>query len=405
MEPDRSELECAQEQKAKLYQRLKEANAAFLDAAGAAERGRQRERVRMLREMYQEACEEVRRLDPERARPAQPKGKKGKKPVSTVDSALACGAIWADLEGTAWSQVEGRSWSELPAAANGRQMKLIQELVGAAMTLCTPLQTQYMDAYYVRELTLEEIGERFGVDVSTVSRTLKRGRRRIEGYVTAKLLLGRCVDERGLFDYRLFLDSAGVLTERQKEMVYLALTQDASYRDIAGYVDRRPSTVSRAVGRAEEKLSALAVAVDARLSAVGVKRGDWCGRSEKELAEDLGLSAAFYYRIVRRGETMDGLPLLYCAILHRLRAGEDVRQAAGELGCSPALVKRVRREYRDRPLPPFREDYRPKHQRRIRPPANPFAALGDGDAIIDRIDAGTYQALQERFGGMRCAGT
>lgn len=399
------ELERAREQKARLYQRLKEANAAFLDAPDTGERVRQRERARMLREMYQEACAEVRRLDPECPRGAERKGKKGQKPVSRMDSALACGAVWADLEGTAWSQVDGRSWSELPAAANGRQMKLVQELIGAAMGVCTPLQAEYLRAYYGEELTLEEIGARFSVDVSTVSRTLKRGRRRMERYVTARLLLGRCVDGRGRFDYQLFLNSARVLTERQKEMVYLVLARDTSYRDIAGYIGRTPSTVSRAVERAEEKLSALAVTVDADLSAVGVRRADWADRSEKELAEELGLSAAFYYRVVRRGETAGGLPLLYCAILHRLRAGESVPQAAGGLGCSQALVKRVRRQYRGTPLPAFREDYRPKSPRRARLPDNPFAALGSGDAVIDRIDAGTYQALQERFGGRGCAGT
>lgn len=190
--------------------------------------------------MYQEACAEVRRLDPECPRGAEHKGKKGQKPVSRMDSALACGAVWADLEGTAWSQVDGRSWSELPAAANGRQMKLVQELIGAAMGVCTPLQAEYLRAYYGEELTLEEIGARFGVDVSTVSRTLKRGRRRMEGYVTAKLLLGRCVDGRGRFDYQLFLNSARVLTERQKEMVYLVLARDTSYRDIAGYIGPHP---------------------------------------------------------------------------------------------------------------------------------------------------------------------
>lgn len=397
-----TELERAREQRARLYQRYKEANAAFLDAADPAERGRQRERARMLREMYQESCEEVRRLDPERARTAPRRGKKGKKPVSRVDSVLACGAIWADLEGASWSQVEGRRWNEPPADAHGRQ---IQKLVSAAVGTCTALQSEYLRAYYVEGLTQEEIGARFGVDVSTVSRTLKRGRRRIEEHVTAKLLLGQCVDERGRFDYQLFLNSTRVLTEREKEMIYLVLAQDTSYRDIAGYVGRCPSTVARMVERAEEKLSRLAVAVDASLSAVRIRRADWCGKSEKKLAEDLGLSAAFYYRVVRRGETVDGLPLLYCAILHRLRAGESVKQAAQGLGCSQNLVKRVRREYRDRPAPPFREDYRPASPRRVQLPGNPFAALGGGNAIIDRIDAGSDQAPQERLGGKCCADT
>lgn len=399
------EWEQAKQQRALLYRRMKEANAAFLDAAGPAERVRQRERARMLKEMYQEACQEVRRLDPERSFPAPQGGRGGKKPVSRMDSALACGAIWADLEGMSWSQAEGRRWSDLPAAANGRQMRLIQEMVGAALALCTPLQERYLNAYYVRELTMEEIGEQYGVAVSTVSRTLRRGRQRIGNYVTAKLLLGRCVDRRGLFDYQLFLNSSRLLTERQKEMVYLILSRDASYRDIAGYIGRYPSTVSRTASRVEERLGTLAVAVDADLSAVPVRRADWAGRSEKELAEELGLSAAFYYRVVCRGERVDGLPLLDCAILHRLAAGESAEQAARGLGCSVPLVKRVRRRHADRPLPPFREDYRPKNPKRARLPANPFAALGGGDAIIDRIDAGTYRALQERFGGIDCAGT
>ena len=394
-----TELEQAREQKAELYRRLKEANAAFLDAADAAERIRQRERARMLKEMYQEACERVRRLDPERTRPAPPKGKKGRKPASTVDSALACGAIWADLEGTAWARVEGRSWNDLPGAATGRQMKQIQELVGAAMAMCTPLQSAYLHAYYAEELTLEEIGERFGVDVSTVSRTLKRGRGRIEQYVKAKLLLGRCVDETGRFDYMKFLNSAGILTERQKEMVYLLLARDTSCRDIAGYIGRTPSTVSRTAERVEDKLGGLAVTVDAGWSAVRVERKDWTGRSEKKLAEDLGLSPAFYYRVMRRGERSGGVPLLYCAILNRLAAGHSVEQTAKALGCSKPLVKRVRRAYRDAPAPAFREDYRPSPPKKERLPDNPFVLLGGGDAIIDRIDAATYQALQERFGG------
>ena len=394
-----TELERAREQKGALYQRYKEARAAFLDAADAAERVRQRERARILKEMYQEACAQVRRLDPARPADTAGGGKKGRKPVSTVDSALACGAIWADLEGVTWRELDGTSWNDLPGAATGRQMKRLQELVRTAMAMCTPLQSAYLRAYYAGGLTLDEIGERFGVDVSTVSRTLKRGRRRIEQYVRAKLLLGRCVDEKGRFDYMKFLNSAGILTERQKEMVYLILARDTSYRDIAGYIGRTPSTVSRTAERVEDKLGGLAVTVDAGWSAVRVERRDWTGRSEKKLAEDLGLSPAFYYRVVRRGERADGVPLLYCAILNRLAAGSSAEQTAQGLGCSTPLVKRVRTAYRGLPVPAFREDYRPRAPRRARLPDNPFAALGGGDAIIDRIDARTYQALQERFGG------
>lgn len=398
-----TELEKAREQKKLLYQRCKQARQEFLDANDPTVRMRQRERERMLREMYREACERERRLAGTLPQSEQ-SGKKGKKPPSRMESVLACGAVWADLEGVSWRDVDGRSWNDLPGAANGRQAEAVRKLVHAAAGTCSELQGEYLHAYYEQRLTLEEIGERYGVDKSTVSRTLKRGRQRMEQYITAKLLLSRCVDGAGKFDYMKFLHSAAILTERQKEMVYLILARDTSYRDIAGYIERTPSTVSRTADRVEEKLGGLAVKVDAGWSAVKVQRRDWLGRSEKELAEDLGLSPAFYYRVMCRGAQIEGVPLFYCAIQRRLAAGDSPEQAAKVLGCSRQLVKKVRRQWGSIPPEEFREDYDPKPPVRTALGGNPFAALGSGDAVIDRIDAETYRKLQERFGGDRDVG-
>lgn len=400
-----SDLERAREQKSLLYGRIKEAHEAYMNATDATERIRQRDRERVLRDMYKEACEEVRRLDPEQTAIAGRAGKNGKKPPSLMDSVAACGAVWADLEGTTWNQLQGVRWNDLPEKGSGRQMKQIQELVSGAMAMCTERQLQHMNAYYNEGLTLEEIGERDGVDVSTVSRNIKRGRQRVEKYVTAKLVLTKCVNGNGLFDYQLFLNSTSILTERQKEMVFLILTEETSYADIAEYLHRNPSTVWKTAERVEEKLGALQVQVDVQWSAIKPKRWFWAERSEKEVAEDLGLTPRFYYHVVCRGERVDGLPLLYCAILHRLAAGEDAAKAAEGLGCSKVLVKRVRRHYGDLPLPKFTEDYHPKEPRRTRVPDNPFVMMGSGEAVIDRIDAATYQKLQERFGGERRVGT
>lgn len=382
------ELEQARGEKDGLYRRWQQAKQDALDAADPSERRRQQERARLLREMYQEACQRLRRLEGERRASA-------KNQSPQLDVNVNCGAVWADLEGTTWKQLDGRRWDELPGGGSGRQVKWVQELVRDAMRTCTPRQLVCLSAYYGEGLTLEEIGARLGVDFSTVGRTLKRGREHIERYITAKLLLGRCIDRQGRFDYMKFLNSAQVLTERQKEMVFLILAQDTSYQDIARYVQRSVSAVESAARRAGERLGALSVTVDADISAVTVERRDWAGRSEKQLAEDLGLTAAFYYRIVRRGETVDGVPLLYCAILNRLSAGEGVKETAAGLGCSAALVKQVRRKYDGRAVPEFREDYRPRKPERVKAPENPFAAVGD--AVIDRIDAATYQALRERF--------
>ena len=44
----------------------------------------------------------------------------------------------------------------------------------------TDLQRAYFTSYYLEGLTMEEIGETYGVNKSTVSRTVKRSRNRIE---------------------------------------------------------------------------------------------------------------------------------------------------------------------------------------------------------------------------------
>lgn len=388
-----SELDRARQQKCALYSRIKQVRSEAQAADDPVGRRSQKERLRLLGEMYKEACAEVRRLEGKAA--AAPLG--GKKQPSQIETAAACGALWSDLEAATWSRAEGRGWSDLPDRGTGRQMERIRELVRGGMSMCTPRQQDCLNAYYGQGLTLEEIGQRDAVDTSTVSRTLKRGRERVGQYVTAKLLLGRCVDEHGRFDYMKFLNSVSILTERQKEMVYLILASDATYGDIADYVQRTPATVQRTAQRAQEKLSTLALRVDGRRSAIRVERAHWAGRSEKQLAEELGLSPAFYYRVVRRGACVDGVPLLHCAILHRLARGECAQHAARELGCTKALVRKVARRYAQVPLPPFAEEYRPSPVTRARLPENPLVLWGGGQAVIDCIDAVTYQKLQERF--------
>lgn len=43
----------------------------------------------------------------------------------------------------------------------------------------TPRQWEYMNMYYGQRMTMEEIGQRCGVNKATVSRTLQRGRERL----------------------------------------------------------------------------------------------------------------------------------------------------------------------------------------------------------------------------------
>ena len=43
----------------------------------------------------------------------------------------------------------------------------------------TPRQREYVERYYLRQMRMQDIAEELGVNVSTVSRTIKRGRARL----------------------------------------------------------------------------------------------------------------------------------------------------------------------------------------------------------------------------------
>lgn len=64
-----------------------------------------------------------------------------------------------------------------------------------------------------------------------------------------------------------------------------------------------------------------------------------------------------------------------------------------------AWVKKTARKYQGLVLPDVAlEPYHPVRPKRVRLPENPYAAFGEGGAIIDRIDGETYRALQAKFG-------
>lgn len=395
------ELEEARERKSVLWGRYREARTAASETRDPAERRRQQERARILKSMYQEACEDVRRLDPtvvqSRAKRREENGSGG----AALDALMQSGALWADLEGQSWSRLVGYSWGG-EKVNTGRAAQALTRMVREGVARCTPRQQEVLCAYYTSEDYIVELGERFGVDKSTISRIISRGLQRVSQYVTAKLLIQKCVDDDGYFDYLAFINSSRLLTDRQREIVFFLLTRDASYADMARYIQRYRSTVWYTAERAEKCLQGLGVELDIDLSAVKIRREDWEDTTEKTLAQQLGLSARFYFGTVRRGETVEGIPLLHYVALRRLEALGDTGAVAVELGCSKRFVEGLVRRYQGAALPKVAvEDYHPIKPRRVKLPENPYAAFGSGGAIIDRIDAKTYRALQAKFGTVK----
>lgn len=66
------------------------------------------------------------------------------------------------------------------SADNSKEIsRLKRNLIRALQEDVTPRQRQTLLMYYSDGLNMREIGERLGVDKSTVSRTIKRGERRL----------------------------------------------------------------------------------------------------------------------------------------------------------------------------------------------------------------------------------
>lgn len=67
------------------------------------------------------------------------------------------------------------------SADNSQEIsRLKRNLIRALREDVTPRQRQALLLYYAEGLNMRQIGERLGVDKSTVSRTIKRGERRLQ---------------------------------------------------------------------------------------------------------------------------------------------------------------------------------------------------------------------------------
>lgn len=76
--------------------------------------------------------------------------------------------------------VDMEQWLRLTAEDNSAQLtRLKRNLSRALRQDVTALQREYMMLYYGENMNIPAIARRYGVNKSTVSRTLKRGRERL----------------------------------------------------------------------------------------------------------------------------------------------------------------------------------------------------------------------------------
>lgn len=382
-------LEEALERKEKLYARLKEVRALLGTMTDADERRRQTERARILRDMYNEALETCERLRPTEA-------KRHRTPPKKTVSADGVGFDFFERCGTAWADIQGYTWTELGQAAqeaSGRQAAYLTRALTAAMASLTERQREILLLRYREGLSLSEIGRRLGVHKSSVCRCARQGLQRLETCILASLQARECAEAEG-FDFLRFAEATDVLTERQREYLYLLLTDGVTLGEIARYLKTETSTISRGSRRIAERLAAVGEGLAERPSASRPRREDWAGRPEGEIAAALGLSPAVYYRLVCRGQTVGGLPRLAYEVL---RLGDlPAAETARRLGLSEGTVRAYRRRYRGvdvsaLPAPePYRPAPRPDRRADLR---GLLSRTAGGSTIGDSIDAETYQMM------------
>ena len=379
-------------QKDRLYGRIKEVRASLESCQDGSERLRQTDRLRILRDMYRDACAQVDAL-----RPPQERRQKG--PKHRVIHTDAVGFDFFERCGAAWSDIQGATWSELGRqvqASSARQADFLTQVLRRSLGTLTPLQFDVIISRYRDGLTLEEIAQKRGLHRSTVCRTAKQALSKLERGVLAALQVRECATEEG-FDFLTFAERTDVLTDRQREYLYLLLTDGVSMGEVARYLRTEKSTVSRGNQRITERLSVVAAGLPERPSVSRPRKEDWQDKQEGEIAAMLGISPSVYYRLICRGQTVGGLSRLAYEVL---RLDDlSVSEAARRLGLSESTVRIYRKRYRDVDVSslPEMEPYRPAPRQRVQTDLRSLLSRNRsaGATIGDSIDAKTYQRMME----------
>ena len=383
------ELAEALAEKDRIYQRLKEVRSALCACSDGGERLRQAGRLKILRDMYREALERCVRLRPPEQKRRAPPRKIIRADGLTWDFFERSGAVWSDLEGRTWN-----SLGQLAEEADANGMRLLLRLLQEGTAALTERQQLYIAKCFVEKKSISQAAEEMGVNRATVSRVVRAGLKRLEDHVVSCLYALECV-EGDTFDHLRWAAGSGALTERQRELLYYLLS-DATMEQIARHLDVRRSTVSRTGDRIGERIGAAGEALAEKRPSRVVRRRDWVGRSEDEIAAGLGIAPGTYYRCVCRKRPVGGIPRFAYECLRRREM--DAAAAARELGCRPETVRRYWRQYGDVDVsklaaPP---EYRPAPVRRrqdldLRRLLS-AAAAGEG-TIGAAVDGETYRKL------------
>lgn len=295
--------------------------------------------------MIRELKEQIDHLDPPEQRASgRPAGAR-RADVGRLDydfferTAQAC----ADLEGRSSAQV-----AEGEYVQTGPGSRQLLEWMAQAARQMTPAQRQYMDEYYNKGWSMALIAQEHGVDISTVSRLILRGKERMQAWIDSRRLAEDCADGRGGFDWTRFLAKVPTLTSRQRQLMLLVLTgYPRTQAQLADKMELDQGTVSRTLSRARRTLERLGAAgAPVRRPTVRWEDGDkWT------LALDTGMPLHFYYRYCYRGQRINGMTRYRYELAVRRAAGVSAEETAREMGLKVRTVRAAYSELGRVPLP------------------------------------------------------
>ena len=171
---------------------------------------------------------------------------------------------WDAMEGHKWVSFEDQTWEEVerrlePDEARGpTRADLMRQAAAAARQGLTDKQGSYMDAVGpgIRQ---KDVARARGVDKSTVSRTLKRGRTRLERDANALYTLMERRTSTGalvidLADPEILRAVLDLLTDKQQMYIYLYYGEWLSLREIGQLCGAHHTVVLRSIRAALERL-------------------------------------------------------------------------------------------------------------------------------------------------------
>lgn len=330
----------------KLRNRISEYNEELKTCTDSKRKSELKLKINSLRGSINDLKEQIRHFDPESSLNVS----RGSNTVTSSDKFgfnffERTTVTWSDIEGHTWNQLEAGDFVEVSRgehddtmAAISDDAKLLQDWMAESAAMLTDKQRVYMDMYYNDGLSLAMIADQFGVDPSTVSRTIRRGLTNMQKWVDSKRLAHTC-DERGLkFDWVTFLHEVPMLTDRQREVMLIILSRAPKDRDdLAIKLDIHNSTVTRTVQYAIHKLKKLNVF--GREPSRKFNIINWNDSDKYSLCLETGMPISFYYKFCFRDQRFNGITRYMYEIFRRYEAGYTYQEIADELGIKKTSVR------------------------------------------------------------------